>query len=54
MTDEELIAEARRLSPVYRHGGSDRDKYVGALLLELAALAERLGGPVPDEEANHG
>ena len=24
------------------------------LLAELAVLAERLGGPVPDEEANHG
>lgn len=48
MTDEELIAEARRLSPAYRHGGNVRDKHVGWVLLEMADRLE--ARPAPQAE----
>lgn len=52
--DRDLIARSRETGPVLRARTADVDRQAGWQLLELAALAERLGGPAPDEEENHG
>ena len=52
--DRDLIAGARETGPVLRARTADVDRQAGWQLKELAALAERLGGPAPDEEENHG
>ena len=53
MTDEELIAEMRRVGPAYRSRDGITDKHVGWLLAEAADRLE--GRPAAhDTEDNHG
>jgi hypothetical protein len=49
-----MIDRAREISTLLRRSSIDLDRLAGQLLDGLADLAERLAGPVPDKEDDHG